>query len=61
MILPGFDEKDVAALRDAFFDKLGDELTVEINVADDIPLTSRGKLRRLVQDITKEEMEKILQ
>jgi len=29
---------------------MGDELMVEVKVVEDIPLTGRGKLRRLVQE-----------
>jgi len=31
-------------------DKVGYELSVTVRVVDDIPLTARGKLRRLVKE-----------
>jgi len=50
MVVPGFGESDVVAISTAFADKMGDELMVEVKVVEDIPLTGRGKLRRLVQE-----------
>ncbi len=48
---PGFDESDAAALADAYRRKVGDEVEVRVVVVAEIPLTSRGKLKRLVQEI----------
>jgi phenylacetate-CoA ligase len=56
VVLPGFGEADAAAIKKAFANKLEDELTVRIDVVDDIPLTGRGKLRRLIQEIPAAEM-----
>ena len=47
---PGFGEGDVRALEQVYRDKVGDELSVTVRVVDDIPLTARGKLRRLVKE-----------
>jgi phenylacetate-CoA ligase len=51
VIAPGFGAEDSRALLEAFREKTGDELEVELRVVDDIPLTERGKLRRLIQEI----------
>ena len=52
-ILPGegFGERDIDELRGAFARKVGGELDVRPVVVDNIPLTGRGKLKRLVQMI----------
>jgi phenylacetate-CoA ligase len=52
-ILPGegFGEADVRALHQAFQNRVTDELVVAVKVVDEIPLTARGKLRRLIQEI----------
>jgi phenylacetate-CoA ligase len=51
MVLPEFGPNDEKALLDAFHRKLGDELTVVVKIADNIPLTSRGKIHRLIQEL----------
>ena len=51
-----FSETDAQALREAFSRKVGNELEIGIDVVDDIPLTGRGKLRRLIQEIPQESM-----
>ena len=51
MTRPGFGQDDVERLTNAFHRKVGDELEVLIRPIDDIPLTKRGKLRRLIQEI----------
>jgi phenylacetate-CoA ligase len=55
MITKGFSQDNIEALKTAFNRKTGDELIIEVKVVDQIPLTPRGKLRRLVQDIPQEE------
>jgi phenylacetate-CoA ligase len=49
MVAAGFTEEDLRALQQAFGRKTGPELMVEISIVPEIPLTSRGKLIRLVQ------------
>ena len=49
--LDSFGERDIISIQNAFAAKTGDELVVRIKIVDDIPLTMRGKLRRLVQEI----------
>lgn len=44
-------DEEVPVLERAFARKSGDELAVTVRVVDDIPLTGRGKYRRLVQAI----------
>ena len=51
MVGEGFGPQDERALIEAFREKTGDELEVELRVVEDIPLTARGKLRRLIQEI----------
>jgi phenylacetate-CoA ligase len=46
---PGFSDQDEEAILAAFRSKLGQELAFSIEVVDEIPLTSRGKLRLLVR------------
>lgn len=46
----GFAETDIDALLQAFEKRVSDELTVVVKIVDDIPLTARGKLRRLIQE-----------
>jgi hypothetical protein len=48
---PGFRDSDLESLRQAFAVRVGDELEITTKIVDDIPLTARGKLRRLVQEI----------
>lgn len=48
---PGFDSSDIEALRQAFKNRIHGELDIVIKIVDDIPLTARGKLRRLIQEI----------
>ena len=47
---PDFSPADAEAIERAYSDKVGDELDVSVEVVKDIPLTSRGKLRRLVKE-----------
>jgi phenylacetate-coenzyme A ligase PaaK-like adenylate-forming protein len=47
---PGFDESDAAALAEAYRRKVGDGVAVRVVVVSEIPLTARGKLKRLVQE-----------
>lgn len=51
MVAPGFAEKDEKMIVEAFERKTGDELDIKVLVVEEIPLTERGKLKRLVQDI----------
>lgn len=51
MAAEGFGEEDIKRLSVAIARKLGDELTVNVKVVADIPLTKRGKCRRLIQEI----------
>jgi hypothetical protein len=51
MVAPGFGDADRLAIEETFVGKVGDELKVEVKVVEDIPLTGRGKLRRLIQEI----------
>jgi phenylacetate-CoA ligase len=51
MLLPGFTSKDLEQLQDAYRHKVGDELDVFVKPVDDIPLTPRGKLKRLIQEL----------
>ncbi len=54
MVTTSFTEAEAAHLRRAFADKVGTELEVGLRVVPEIPLTGRGKLRRLIQDIPSE-------
>lgn len=47
MVAPGFSEQDGLAIQAAYTDKVGSEIEFRVHVVDDIPLTSRGKLRLL--------------
>ena len=49
-----FSQADASALRHAFLRRAGTELTIILRIVDDIPLTVRGKLRRLIQEIPTE-------
>jgi phenylacetate-CoA ligase len=49
MVASGFTSADLARLKDALGRKLGSELRVDPVLVDDIPLTSRGKLRRVLR------------
>jgi len=53
VVLPGFSENDMAAIRALYAGKTGSELRIDIKVVDDIPLTQRGKFLRLIQAIPK--------
>lgn len=47
-----FSDRDAELLSKAFSDRVGTELEVRLKVVPEIPLTSRGKLPRLIQDIS---------
>lgn len=47
MVNDRFTEKQGADIRQAFESKTGSELHFQVAIVDDIPLTSRGKLKRL--------------
>ena len=47
---PGFDNADRIRIEKAYRDKLGNELDMAIELVGEIPLTDRGKLRRIVRD-----------
>jgi phenylacetate-CoA ligase len=49
---PGFTEKDSLAIKKAFKEKMGNEVLFEVQVVEDIPLTRRGKLKRLDSRVT---------
>ncbi|ABK19005.1 phenylacetate--CoA ligase family protein [Syntrophobacter fumaroxidans] len=51
MVSSGFTALEKKALQEAYARKTGSELSVEVKTVEDIPLTSRGKLRRLVQNL----------
>jgi len=51
---PDFQHEDIVLLQQAYRRKLGEELTVEVKLVEDIPLTPRGKLRRLIQELPSE-------
>lgn len=51
MTAPGFGQEDIDRLTSAYARKTGEELEISFRVVDSIPLTSRGKLRRLIQEI----------
>ncbi len=53
MVTPRFGENDCAELVKAYLRKVGDELEIQTKIVDEIPLTARGKLRRLIQEIPK--------
>lgn len=52
-ILPGtgFGQADIDELLKAFERRVAQELSVEVVLVDEIPLTSRGKFKRLIQQI----------
>jgi phenylacetate-CoA ligase len=47
MVAPEFTEKDRVAIESAYQDKVGDEVRFEVQIVQDIPLTTRGKLKLL--------------
>jgi phenylacetate-CoA ligase len=51
MVSDRFEAVSEQALLRTFERKVGDELDIVLQVVDEIPLTSRGKLRRLIQEI----------
>lgn len=51
MVSDRFDDGDETRLREALLRKTGDELDVVLRIVDDIPLTARGKLQRLIQKV----------
>ncbi len=51
VVSKGFSTEDADALSRAFSDRVGAELEVRLRVVSDIPLTNRGKLPRLIQEI----------
>jgi len=44
---PGFSDLDRIALHDAYHAKVGDEIEFVVQPVQDIPLTTRGKLKML--------------
>lgn len=50
VVMPNFTHIDQERLVEAFARKVGSELEVKLVVCDSIPLTSRGKLRRVVRE-----------
>lgn len=44
---PGFSDKNAQAIREAYEEKVKDEVDLVVRVVDDIPLTNRGKLKIL--------------
>ncbi len=54
MVTERFSEQDRASLIEAYARKVGKELAIETRLVDDIPLTERGKFRRLIQKIPDE-------
>jgi phenylacetate-coenzyme A ligase PaaK-like adenylate-forming protein len=51
MPTPEFSDKDVNELLQKFKRRVGDELAIKVVRVSDLPLTNRGKLRRLIQAI----------
>lgn len=51
---PEFSDKDVGALLQKFERRVGGELAVNVVRVSEIPLTNRGKLRRLIQALPNE-------
>jgi len=51
MVAPTFSGRDADSMARALMEKVGDEIQVKVRVVPDIALTSRGKLRRLIQEI----------
>jgi hypothetical protein len=47
MVTEHFTDNQCASIQRAFGDKTGDELSFSVEIVDNIPLTTRGKLRRL--------------
>jgi phenylacetate-CoA ligase len=52
-VLPAddFTEADALSIRQAYEKKCGTELQIAVTVVDEIPLTPRGKVRRLIQKL----------
>ena len=50
MVSDRFDSADERLIREALDRKTGPELDSQLRIVDNIPLTERGKLRRLIQD-----------
>lgn len=48
---PGFSEEDARAIEAAHHAKAGDEIRFTVDCVDEIPLTKRGKLRRVVSSL----------
>jgi len=51
MVTERFSDAHAQTLREAFSNKVGDELVVEIQIVESITLTGIGKMRRLIQEI----------
>jgi phenylacetate-CoA ligase len=51
VVAPGFTDADRQAIEDAYQRKAGDEVEFMVGIVDSIPLTNRGKLRRLVSEL----------
>jgi phenylacetate-CoA ligase len=54
MVTPGFEERDRLQIEQAYADKVAQEIDLSVVVVDDIPLTERGKLARLVSRLPAE-------
>jgi phenylacetate-CoA ligase len=53
----GFSLDDAAGIREAILGKVGSELDVEVRIVDEIPATTRGKHRFLIQRLPIPDME----
>ena len=51
MAAPGFSLRHAEALERAYARKTGAELEIKVTPVSELPLTGRGKLRRLIQEI----------
>jgi len=52
MVSPQFTEGDRLDIEHAYLDKIGTDLALTVNIVEDIPLTSRGKLKLLDSKLT---------
>jgi len=52
VVAPDFGEEDRRRIEEAYAAKTGEELTLRVAVVDNIPLTERGKLQRLVSKLS---------
>jgi len=56
--IKNFNHADENRIKDVFYQKVGNELYITINLVDKIPLTDRGKFKLLIQNLKLEKLSK---